>query len=95
MLYAATSRRMTTMTQLASKLRSREISALEVVNSCLARIAERDAEIHAWHAIDEAYARDQARALDSGSIRGPLHGIPIAVLERSGFGHGFDHRISG
>jgi Asp-tRNA(Asn)/Glu-tRNA(Gln) amidotransferase A subunit family amidase len=72
---------MTTMTQLASKLRSREISALEVVDSCLARVAERDAEIHAWATIDEAYARDQARILDSGSIRGPLHGIPVAVKD--------------
>jgi amidase len=72
---------MTTMTQLASKLRSREISALEVVDSCLERIAERDSEIHAWTAVDEAYARDQARALDAGSIRGPLHGIPVAVKD--------------
>lgn len=72
---------MTTMTQLAAKLRSREISALEVVDSCLTGIAERDPEIHAWTAIDEAYAQDQACALDSGSIRGPLHGIPIAVKD--------------
>jgi Asp-tRNA(Asn)/Glu-tRNA(Gln) amidotransferase A subunit family amidase len=70
-----------TAAQLAAKLRSRELSALEVVDSCLQRIAERDSDIQAWTVVDEASARAQARALDSGPVRGLLHGIPIAVKD--------------
>jgi Asp-tRNA(Asn)/Glu-tRNA(Gln) amidotransferase A subunit family amidase len=71
----------TTATQLAAKLRIREISALEVVDACLQRIADRDTEIRAWTTVDAEYARAQARALDSGPVGGPLHGIPIAVKD--------------
>ncbi|MGD8323733.1 MAG: amidase [Gammaproteobacteria bacterium] len=70
-----------TATRLAAKLKSRELSALEVVDACLQRIDERDADIRAWTVIDVEYARSQARALDSGPIRGPLHGVPIAVKD--------------
>jgi amidase len=70
-----------TATQLAARLRSRELSALEVVDACLQRIDDRDADIQAWTIVDAEYARAQARVLDSGPIRGPLHGIPIAVKD--------------
>jgi Asp-tRNA(Asn)/Glu-tRNA(Gln) amidotransferase A subunit family amidase len=73
--------RQATATQLAAKLKSRELSALEVVDACLQRIDERDADIRAWTVVDAEYARLQARALDSGPIRGPLHGVPIAVKD--------------
>jgi Asp-tRNA(Asn)/Glu-tRNA(Gln) amidotransferase A subunit family amidase len=70
-----------TAKQLAEKLRSRELSALEVVDACLQRIDDRDADIRAWTVVDAEFARAQARALDSGPIRGPLHGIPIGVKD--------------
>jgi Asp-tRNA(Asn)/Glu-tRNA(Gln) amidotransferase A subunit family amidase len=70
-----------TATQLAAKLRSRELSALEVVEACLQRIGDRDPDIRAWAVVDAEYARAQARALDSRPIRGPLHGVPIAVKD--------------
>jgi Asp-tRNA(Asn)/Glu-tRNA(Gln) amidotransferase A subunit family amidase len=70
-----------TATQLAARLKSRELSALEVVDACLQRIDDRDADIRAWTIVDAAYARAQARMLDSGPIRGPLHGVPIAVKD--------------
>ena len=70
-----------TATQLAAKLRSKEWSALEVVAACLERIDDRDADVRAWTTIDADYARSQARALDSGPIRGPLHGVPIGVKD--------------
>jgi len=68
-------------TRLAARLQARELRALDVVEACLARIAARDPEILAWTAIDADYARRQAHALDSGPIRGPLHGIPIGVKD--------------
>jgi Asp-tRNA(Asn)/Glu-tRNA(Gln) amidotransferase A subunit family amidase len=70
-----------TATQLAERLRSRELSALEVVDACLHRIDDRDADIRAWTVVDAEGARAQARVLDSGPIRGPLHGVPIAVKD--------------
>ena len=70
-----------TATQLAAKLRCRELSALEVVDACLQRIDDRDSDIHAWTVVDDEYARAQARALDSGPVRGPFHGVPIAVKD--------------
>jgi Asp-tRNA(Asn)/Glu-tRNA(Gln) amidotransferase A subunit family amidase len=67
--------------ELAERLRAREVRAIDVVEACLARIAERDATIHAWVAVDEEGARRQARALDTGPIVGPLHGVPIAIKD--------------
>jgi len=56
-------------------------SALEVVEAALAGIALRDAELRAWEVVDPEFARRQARALDSGPVRGPLHGIPLGVKD--------------
>ena len=70
-----------TATSLAARLRSRELSATEVVEACLERITTRDSDIHAWTAVDPEYVREQARSLDTGPIRGPLHGIPIGVKD--------------
>jgi len=53
--------------------------ALEMVEDCLARIG--GDPIHAWAALDPEYARRQARALDAGPARGPLHGIPVGVKD--------------
>ena len=70
-----------TATQLGSKLRSGELSALEVVDACLERIDDRDSETRAWTTIDAEFARSRARTLDSGPVRGPLHGVPIGVKD--------------
>lgn len=68
-------------TQLAARLRRREIFASDVVEACLARIAEREPSIHAWATLDAEFARRQARELDAGPVRGPLHGLPIGVKD--------------
>jgi amidase len=56
-------------------------SALEAVEAALAQIEARDGELHAWTAVDAKFARRQARALDAGPVRGPLHGIPVGVKD--------------
>jgi len=56
-------------------------SALEALESCLAEIEARDGALHAWAAVDPELARRQARVLDAGSVRGPLHGIPVGVKD--------------
>src|SRR5919109_1438782 len=52
---------------------------IQAVEDCLARV-END-EIHAWAALDPEFARRQARALDAGPVRGPLHGMPVGVKD--------------
>jgi Asp-tRNA(Asn)/Glu-tRNA(Gln) amidotransferase A subunit family amidase len=66
---------------LARRLAQRELSALEVVEDCLARIDMRERELHAWAALDPEFARRQARQLDAGAVRGMLHGVPLGVKD--------------
>jgi amidase len=52
-----------------------------VVRDCLARIAAREPAVHAWATVDAELALKQARDLDRGGARGPLHGVPIGVKD--------------
>ena len=69
-------------TDLALALRTGDVSAREVVDAHLARIAETNPAINAIvtleadRAIAQAHAADEALA--RGDIVGPLHGLPIA-----------------
>src|SRR5438105_8064747 len=67
--------------QAALLLAPRELSAVDLAHACLARVAERDAQVHAFVAIDPDAVMAQARALDAGPIRGLLHGLPIGVKD--------------
>lgn len=73
--------RLSSIANLLPRLRSREVTAQALVHACLARIEERDSEVRAWTFIEPDLALEQARALDHGPIRGPLHGLPIAVKD--------------
>ena len=57
-----------------------ELSALEAVDGCLARIEEL-ARLNAFTQVFAEEARARARELDSRSERGPLHGVPVAVKD--------------
>jgi Asp-tRNA(Asn)/Glu-tRNA(Gln) amidotransferase A subunit family amidase len=61
------------------------LSAEELVQSCLARIAEHEPTIGAWTHLDPAHALEQAREADrqrrSGRAVGPLHGIPVGLKD--------------
>ncbi|QQO24174.1 amidase [Bradyrhizobium diazoefficiens] len=74
-----------TLSDTIGSLRDGTISALDVTESCLARIAEVDPRIEAWAFLDPDHARAQARALDearaNGRPMGPLHGIPVGVKD--------------
>ena len=69
---------------LARRIRAREVSSVEAVDSCLARIAEVNPRINAVIALAED-AREQARAsfvrLARGEIDGPLHGVPFTIKD--------------
>ncbi|MBL3586487.1 amidase [Rhodovulum sulfidophilum] len=71
--------------ELRDRLAGGALSALDLVEACLARIAAREPEIGAWAWIDPDYAREQARRLDahraSGRTLGPLHGLPVGLKD--------------
>lgn len=62
-----------------------DISSEELVDACLKRIAQRDAEVQAWTHIDGEAALAAARASDEqrarGDAMGPLAGIPVGVKD--------------
>ncbi|HEY8519416.1 MAG TPA: amidase [Gammaproteobacteria bacterium] len=68
-------------TELAARLRARELRALDVAERYLDRIREREPSIHAWACIEPDRVRERARALDAGPIAGPLHGVPLGVKD--------------
>lgn len=70
-----------TASQAARLLQSRELSAEQLMSACLERIADCEPQILAWRHIDGASALEQARALDRGPLRGPLHGLPLGVKD--------------
>lgn len=67
------------------QLRRRKLSAMELVTSCLERIAAREPHVRAWVRVyaDEALA--QAKKADRKAKRddfaGPLHGIPLGIKD--------------
>ena len=70
-----------TATEAAALIARREISSADLVQACLERIRERDADVGAWQYLDEAYALAGARAADAAEPAGPLHGIPFGVKD--------------
>jgi Asp-tRNA(Asn)/Glu-tRNA(Gln) amidotransferase A subunit family amidase len=70
---------------LRDQLASGALSALELVERCIARIEAREADVRAWVWIDVDVARDEARRLDahraSGAALGPLHGLPVGLKD--------------
>jgi aspartyl-tRNA(Asn)/glutamyl-tRNA(Gln) amidotransferase subunit A len=74
-----------TIERLAAALRARELSAVEVVDACLASIARLDARLRAFILVDADGARAAAKARDAeaaaGRARGPLHGVPLAYKD--------------
>jgi aspartyl-tRNA(Asn)/glutamyl-tRNA(Gln) amidotransferase subunit A len=77
--------RLTTISELASRLRRKEISPVEITESCLRRIEDRNPALNAFITITAETALDEARAAEGeilrGNWRGPLHGVPVALKD--------------
>ncbi|MFN3972382.1 MAG: amidase [Gemmobacter sp.] len=71
--------------ELRDRLAAGAMRAVDLVEACLARIAEVEPEVRAWAWLDGDHALAQARALDarraSGAAIGPLHGVPVALKD--------------
>jgi aspartyl-tRNA(Asn)/glutamyl-tRNA(Gln) amidotransferase subunit A len=74
-----------TALELAAAVRSGDRSAVDVLEEHLARIDERDGEIHAFMAVTADGARAAARRVDervaAGDDPGPLAGVPLALKD--------------
>jgi aspartyl-tRNA(Asn)/glutamyl-tRNA(Gln) amidotransferase subunit A len=71
--------------ELADKFRLGEVSAVEIAEATLARIAALDGELHAFLVTSHEPMLEDARALDArrarGESLGPLAGVPIALKD--------------
>ena len=73
-----------TATALLPRLRSGELSAQTCTQASLARIAARDADVHAWAYLDPEQALTRAAELDDAreaGLVGALHGLPIGLKD--------------
>ena len=74
-----------TINEASTLLTSKELTVLELVESCLERISDIEDKIHAWVLIDREGVLQVARNLDkeikSGKKRGALHGIPVGIKD--------------
>jgi Asp-tRNA(Asn)/Glu-tRNA(Gln) amidotransferase A subunit family amidase len=74
-----------TASEAAADIARGAMSAEELTQACLARIAAVDGEIQAFAHLDPDHALAQARALDErrakGGALGPLHGVPVAIKD--------------
>ncbi len=72
-------------TEAAAKIKSGELSSVELVTACLARIDATDGELHAWAYVDREGALARAEELDrirkSGHATGLLHGVPVGLKD--------------
>ena len=70
-----------TAMQALERMRAGQLSVEEMAQSCLARIRERDPVVKGWVYLDPDLVLRNARELDARKIKGPLHGVPIAVKD--------------
>lgn len=74
-----------TATEIAAAVRAGTTSALDVVETHLAAIAERDGDVHAFNLVTADAAREAAAAVDAavaaGRDPGALAGVPIALKD--------------
>jgi aspartyl-tRNA(Asn)/glutamyl-tRNA(Gln) amidotransferase subunit A len=74
-----------TIVELAPRLRRREVSPVELTQSCLDRIEKLNPTLNAFITVTAESALAEARAAESeisrGDWRGPLHGIPVALKD--------------
>ena len=70
---------------MGQRIQKRELSAVEATQAQLDRIAQLDGALKSYAHVMASSALEQARAADQeiakGKVRGPLHGVPIAVKD--------------
>ncbi|MEM7021956.1 MAG: amidase family protein [Pseudomonadota bacterium] len=89
----------TTTTELARRIRDKELSPVEVMDATIARIEARNPSVNAlvFTAFDEARerARQAEKEVVSGAELGPLHGVPTALKDLFQFKPGWKATCGG
>jgi aspartyl-tRNA(Asn)/glutamyl-tRNA(Gln) amidotransferase subunit A len=74
-----------TLAEASARLQAGTVTSVDLVNACLARIDVYNPKVNAFITVTREPALAQARVLDAerraGKVRGPLHGIPIALKD--------------
>jgi aspartyl-tRNA(Asn)/glutamyl-tRNA(Gln) amidotransferase subunit A len=70
---------------LAAGVAAARFSPVEIMDACFARIRKWEPRLHAFVALYEKQARQEAeaaaRAIRAGAAKGPLHGLPIVIKD--------------
>jgi len=66
---------------LAERIAARDVSAVEVAQAHLDRVAAVDDRVHAFLHVNSEGALAQARRVDAGEVTGPLAGVPLALKD--------------
>src|SRR5439155_11286342 len=74
-----------TLSEVSGRIKAGMVTSTELVNACLSRIDVYNPKVNAFITVTRDLALTQAKALDAeqraGKLRGPLHGIPIALKD--------------
>lgn len=85
--------------ELALRIRRREISPVEVMEATIARIEKRNPSLTAFVYLGFDDARREARkaedAVMKGAVQGPLHGVPAAIKDLFDFKPGWPSTFGG
>src|SRR4051812_23136138 len=67
--------------ELAASIAARDVSATQLAQAHLDRIAKVDGQVHAFLHVDTEGALETARRVDAGELAGPLAGVPLALKD--------------
>ncbi|HWC34376.1 MAG TPA: Asp-tRNA(Asn)/Glu-tRNA(Gln) amidotransferase subunit GatA [Mycobacteriales bacterium] len=70
-----------TAIEVAQRIADRDVSAVEVAQAHLDRVAALDGDYNAFLHVDAAGALEQAKRVDAGEVTGPLAGVPLALKD--------------
>ncbi|MFL5258965.1 MAG: amidase [Hyphomicrobiales bacterium] len=88
-----------TASELALRIRRRELSPVEVMDATIARIEKRNPSLNAFIHVDFDGARAEAKkaeeSLVTGAALGPLHGVPAAMKDLFDFKPGWPTTFGG
>src|SRR5437667_10000352 len=74
-----------TLSEASARIRAGRVTPTQLTEACLARIATYNPKLNCFITVMREHAMTQARELDAeqraGRLRGPLHGIPIALKD--------------
>ena len=69
------------LTEAAAAVRAGSVTAVELLEACLARIEQTEPTVGAFASIQADAARADAARLDQSEPLGPLHGVPVALKD--------------